>query len=51
MYEVLSHYMDDIDNSNILEMLSIQQGNYFVVSARQEENVDESSQLLKLAES
>lgn len=51
MYEVLSYYMSDIDNSNILEMLSIQQGNYFVVSAHREENVDKSSQLLKLAES
>ena len=51
MYEVLSYYMGDIDNSNILEMLSIQQGNYFVVSAHREENVDEPSQLLKLVES
>jgi UDP-N-acetyl-L-fucosamine synthase len=51
MYEVLSHYMGDINNSNILKTLSIQQGNYFVVSAHREENVDELSQLLKLVES
>jgi UDP-N-acetyl-L-fucosamine synthase len=51
MYEVLSYYMGNIDNSNILEMLSIQQGNYFVVSAHREENVDIPAQLIKLANS
>ena len=51
MYEVLTHYMDDIDSSNILKTLDIECGKYFVVSAHREENVDTPTQLLKLAES
>lgn len=51
MFEVLSHYMDNIDNSNILQTLSIKKRNYFVVSAHREENVDDSSKLLKLMDS
>ena len=51
MYEVLTHYMDEIDSSNILESLDIKSGKFFVVSAHREENVDVPAQLLKLANS
>ena len=51
MYEVLTHYMDDIDSSNILQSLEIKSGRFFVVSAHREENVDVPAQLLKLANS
>jgi len=51
MYEVLTHYMDEIDSSKILESLDIESGKFFVVSAHREENVDVPSQLLKLANS
>ena len=49
MYEVLTHYMADIDSSRILETLKIERRKYFVVSAHREENVDSPVQLLKLA--
>lgn len=40
MFEVLSYHKDSIDNSDILEKLSLTKNNYFVVSAHREENVD-----------
>ena len=51
MYEVLSHYMEEINSSKILQSLDIKSGKFFVVSAHREENVDVPEQLLKLANS
>ena len=51
MFEVLSHYMPQIDSSDVHARLNIAKGEYFVVSAHREENVDSSDQLSKLATS
>lgn len=51
MHEVLTHYMEEIDSSKVLESLDIESGKFFVVSAHREENVDVPAQLLNLANS
>lgn len=49
MFEVLSYYMPQIDGSDVLSRLNLQSGEFFVVSAHREENVDSPKQLVKLA--
>ncbi|MBC1185229.1 non-hydrolyzing UDP-N-acetylglucosamine 2-epimerase [Kluyvera sichuanensis] len=49
MFEVLTHYMPQIDASDILTRLNLKAGSFFVVSAHREENVDSPRQLIKLA--
>ncbi|MFS1895207.1 non-hydrolyzing UDP-N-acetylglucosamine 2-epimerase [Vibrio lentus] len=50
MCEVLSHYMPQIDGSDVVARLKLEKGQFFVVSAHREENVDSPKQLAKLAE-
>ncbi|MEI9749247.1 non-hydrolyzing UDP-N-acetylglucosamine 2-epimerase [Moellerella wisconsensis] len=50
MFEVLNHYMPQIDSSDVLARLGLTEGQFFVVSAHREENVDSPKQLAKLAE-
>ncbi|WPN99858.1 non-hydrolyzing UDP-N-acetylglucosamine 2-epimerase [Pseudomonas sp. MUP55] len=50
MFEVLSHYRAGIDSSDVLERLSLKAGNFFVVSAHREENIDSDKNFLKLVQ-
>lgn len=48
MKEVLLHYMPKIVSSKVLESLSLEKGNYFIVSTHREENVDNKENLNKI---
>ncbi|WP_312447984.1 non-hydrolyzing UDP-N-acetylglucosamine 2-epimerase [Stutzerimonas nitrititolerans] len=50
MFEVLNHYRDGIEASDVLERLGLQAGKFFVVSAHREENVDSDKNFLKLVD-
>lgn len=40
MFEVLHHYLPQIEASNVLEKLNLEEGKFFVVSSHREENIN-----------
>lgn len=40
MFEVLTHYLPEIDASNVLEKLNLAEGKFFVISSHREENIN-----------
>ncbi|MDH0238990.1 non-hydrolyzing UDP-N-acetylglucosamine 2-epimerase [Aeromonas caviae] len=50
MFEVLNHFREGIEASDVLERLGLVEGKFFVVSAHREENVDSDRNFLALVD-
>ena len=48
MFEVLTHYRNKIESSDVLKRLKLKSHQYFLVSAHREENIDDPAQFTKL---
>jgi len=50
MFEVLHHYLPQIEKSDVLQRLQLEKGKYFVVSAHREENISNDRNFFGLLE-
>lgn len=51
MYEVLTHYLPQIKESDVLSRLNLEEGKYFVVSSHREENINSEKNFKGLMDS
>jgi UDP-N-acetylglucosamine 2-epimerase (non-hydrolysing) len=51
LFEVISQYRGEIESSKIISKLKLQKGEYFIVSAHRQENVDDPKRLTELVSS
>lgn len=51
MFEVLNHYLPEIEKSDVLSRLNLKEGKYFVISSHREENINSERNFNGLMES